>query len=237
MATEDARYRQSSQFRLWSFSPSQLAALREKTNALAQASITERLSSPHASAATSNANTPDPEGTPALPEFLTPAEEALVVTFYTSEVLRAGKHAEMSIEFRATAAVFFRRFYVTNSIMTYPPSDMLLVALFFGIKAEGKFPSITEYAAFPSTPRVGWKTSMLICVAYRFARTFQEQPEKILAGEFLLCQGIRFAFDVKHPFRALSGAIMELRRIGGIEVRDGISFDGAGRFADVSSII
>ncbi|KAL1900368.1 hypothetical protein Cpir12675_000950 [Ceratocystis pirilliformis] len=50
-----------------------------------------------------------------------------------------------------------------------------------------------------------------------FMRRFSEKfpntsPEEIVAGEFLLCQGIRFAFDVRHPFRALEGAILELRR-------------------------
>ena len=156
MATEDARYRQSSQFRLWSFSPIQLATMREKANTLARTSIAERLASSSAtgnnsnsyaataSAPTSHANTPDPDGASALPEFLTPAEEALLVTFYTSELLRAGDHADMSDEIKATAAAFFRRFYVTNSIMTYPPQEMLIVALFFGCKAEGAFPRITE---------------------------------------------------------------------------------------------
>ncbi len=153
MATEDARYRQSSQFQLWSFSPAQLASMREKSNALARASISERLaSSPpasnsaNASAPTSNAPTPDAaaDGTPALPEFLTHSEEAQLVTFYTSELIRAGDHADMSDEIKATAAAFFRRFYITNSIMTYPPQEMLIVALFFGCKAEGAFPRITE---------------------------------------------------------------------------------------------
>lgn len=43
--------------------------------------------------------------------------------------------------------------------------------------------------------------------------------EEILAGEFLLCQGIRFCFDVRHPFRALEGVILELRRLYPDEVR------------------
>ena len=58
----------------------------------------------------------------------------------------------------------------------------------------------------------------------RFAEQFpQTTGEQILAGEFLLCQGLRFAFDVKHPFRALEGAIMELRRYGDIDVRPRIT--------------
>ena len=151
MATEDARYRQSSQYQLWSFSPTQLATMREQTNTAARTRIAERLSSlpwlsNTLSAPTSSANTPDPDGTstPALPEFLTAPDEAQLVTFYTSELMRAGDHAEMSDEIKATAAAFFRRFYVTNSIMTYPPTEMLIVALFFACKAEGTFVSISE---------------------------------------------------------------------------------------------
>ena len=131
--------------------------MREATNAKAQASISERLSerlsstsslptSNNVSAPTSTANTPDPEGTaaPGLPEFLTAAEEAVLVSFWVSELLRAGDHAEFSDDIKATAAILFRRFYITNSIMTYPPQEMLIVALFFGCKAEGAFPRITE---------------------------------------------------------------------------------------------
>ncbi|KAK0619170.1 cyclin-like protein [Immersiella caudata] len=196
MASEDARYRQSSQFRLWSFSPAQLAAAREKANILAQSSIAARLAStPNTSAPTSNANTPDRDGTPSLPEFLTPAEEATMVSFYVSELLRAGDHAEVGEVVKATGAAFFRRFYITNSIMTYPPQEMLIVSLFFACKAEGIFPRIGDFVS-------------------KFGR---DRPDEILAGEYLLCQGIRFAFDVKHPFRALKGASMELRRLGDIE--------------------
>ena len=152
MATEDARFRQSSQFRLWSFSPSQLAELRSKTNSLARASISERLSvSSNGAAANgtpdgSGQNTPLPaageaeeNGSKLLPAFLTPAEEQLLVKHYTIELLRAGRFINDGTEVQATAAAFFRRFYVTNSIMTYPPAEMLKTSLFFGAKAEGVY--------------------------------------------------------------------------------------------------
>jgi cyclin H len=210
-AAEDARYRQSTQYRLWSFSAAQLASTREKTNGLARSSISERLVSNNGSNSnndTSGANTPDPSSNDnsqhqasstsnSLPEFLSPADEAQLLTFYTVELLRAGTFCEIPTDMKATAAVFLRRFYVTNSIMTYPPTEMLKTCLFFGCKAEGWYQSATRFAdKFPNTT-----------------------AEEILAGEFLLCQGLRFAFDVKHPFRALEGAIMELRRYGDLEVR------------------
>ena len=218
MASEDVRYRQSTQYRLWSFSPVQLASTREQTNALARSNISERLlSNPPppslkppigASDPASGANTPDPQAQAqqqqqqqqaepfTLPEFLTPAEELQLLNYYTVELLRAANHFNLRSPMLASAAVFLRRFYVTNSIMTYPPAEMLKTCLFFGCKAEGYYPKNTTFAAqFPKTTGEG-----------------------ILAGEFLLCQGIRFAFDVKHPFRALEGAVLELRRYGDIDV-------------------
>lgn len=224
MATEDERYRQSTQFRLWSFSTAQLADLRAKTNSLAKQNIAERLSSSSAnnasataSANPSGSNTPIPTASqvststaPAdlpdpitsssssnLPEFLTPVEEEQLLRFYTVETLRAAEFCGLPTEIRATAAIFLRRFFLTHSVMTYPPPKMLKTCLFFGAKAENSYPRVNTFAEkFPNTT-----------------------GDEILAGEFLLCQGIRFAFDVRHPFRALEGAIMQLRTMGEFDVR------------------
>lgn len=167
MSSEDARYRQSTQYRLWSFSPAQLASTREKTNALARSNISETLLSKQSSSANVNnpnaaavsapvsgANTPDPQAQQqqqqqqtnnnTLPEFLTPAEELQLLNFYTVDLLRAGNFFNLRTDMRATAAVFLRRFYVTNSIMTYPPTEMLKTCLFFGCKAEGHYPSAAK---------------------------------------------------------------------------------------------
>lgn len=59
-----------------------------------------------------------------------------------------------------------------------------------------------------------------MCHVPRFAEKFPNTTaEEIVAGEFLLCQGLRFAFDVRHPFRGLEGVILELRRLFPDEVR------------------
>ncbi|KAJ4389548.1 hypothetical protein N0V93_007018 [Gnomoniopsis smithogilvyi] len=233
MATEDDRYRTSSQFREWSFTPAQLADTRSKTNSLAKKAISERLSSTSsstsASANPSGANTPIPVVSTAtapadvpndllstasasagaaaagaaagaapsssLPEFLTPAEEEQLLRYYTVETLRAAEFCGLPTEIRATAAIFLRRFYLTHSVMTYPPTKMLKTCVFFGAKAENYYPRVKTIAdKFPKTT-----------------------GEEILAGEFLLCQGIRFAFDVRHPFRALEGAVMQLRSFGDLD--------------------
>ncbi|OTA52443.1 cyclin mcs2 [Hypoxylon sp. EC38] len=184
MATEDARYRQSSQYRLWSFTPSHLAALREKTNTLARTHISNRL----------RASIP-PDPAQSLPEFLTAAEEYKILNHFTVELLRAAPFGNLPTDIQATAAIFLRRFYLTNSVMTYPPHELIKTCLFFGCKAEGYFIRVQKIAdIFPNTT-----------------------SEMILAAEYVLCQGIRFAFDIRHPFRALEGTIMELRRLGGFD--------------------
>ncbi|OAA65623.1 cyclin-like protein [Niveomyces insectorum RCEF 264] len=222
MASEDEIYRQSSQFRLWSFSPAQLANLRTQTNALAQASIAERRRRreeeeegeeederglkikveggedhqhhQHNNGDRGRSQSAAATGTGAAAAdiaYLTPAEERLLLDFYTVELLRAAQFTEQPTDVQATAAVFLRRFYITHSLMTYPPAALFKTALFFGAKAEGYYHKLAAFAdKFPNTTAAD-----------------------IVAGEFLLCQGLRFAFDVKHPFRALEGAIMELRRL------------------------
>jgi cyclin H len=61
----------------------------------------------------------------------------------------------------------------------------------------------------------------MIFPSFRFGKTFgKENPDEILAGEFLLCQGLRFALEVRNPFRALKGAVMELGLLPDIEASD-----------------
>ncbi|KAK5635631.1 hypothetical protein RRF57_011343 [Xylaria bambusicola] len=194
MATEDVRYRQSSQYRLWSFSPSHLQTLREKTTSLAATNISNRL----------RASSPpvDP-----LPDFLTPADEAMLLNFYIVDLLRAAQFLELPSEIQATAAIFFRRFYVTHSLMTYPPRALTMTCIFFACKAEGYFYRIQKFAdKFPGIT-----------------------SEEVLAAEYVLCQGLRFAFDVRHPYRSLEGAMMELRRLGDFDEKRLVRAHGRAR--------
>jgi cyclin H len=61
---------------------------------------------------------------------------------------------------------------------------------------------------------------------YMSLRAFTERipnssTEDIVAPEFLLSQGLRFTFDVRHPFRGLEGGIMELLAIAQGDGRPG----------------
>lgn len=72
--------------------------------------------------------------------------------------------------------------------MTYHPKEMMPSALFLATKTENHYTSLKSFVAkLPKTT-----------------------AEDVIAPEFLLTQGLRFTFDVRHPHRGLEGGFMEL---------------------------
>ncbi len=72
--------------------------------------------------------------------------------------------------------------------MTYHPKEMMPSALFLATKTENNYISLRAFAE--KLPKA--------------------TPEMIIAPEFLLTQGLRFTFDVRHPQHGLEGGFMEL---------------------------
>lgn len=93
---------------------------------------------------------------------------------------------------QATAVQYLRRFYLTNSPMTYHPKTIMSCALFLATKTENYYMSLRQF-----TDKIPGDTT----------------PEEVIAPEFLLMQSLRFTFDVRHPFRGLDGGVMELNAI------------------------
>ncbi|ESZ90240.1 hypothetical protein SBOR_9377 [Sclerotinia borealis F-4128] len=199
MSTEDARYRTSTQYRHWSYTSSALRSLRESTNALAITQVRDAVRRAREARAASSNDSSEAEqsrsASTALPEgeidCLTVDEELKLMDYYCRQTLQLGDHLGVPIEVKATAVQYIRRFYTSHSLMTYSPTTILKTALFFSTKTENHYFRITRFAS-----DIGKTTT-----------------EEILSSEFLLTQGIRFTFDVRHPYRALEGAIMELLSI------------------------
>lgn len=72
--------------------------------------------------------------------------------------------------------------------MTYHPKEMMPSALFLATKTENNHISLRVFAE----------------------KLPKSTTESILAPEFLLTQGLRFSFDVRHPQHGLEGGFMEL---------------------------
>ena len=93
--------------------------------------------------------------------------------------------------FEATAVQFLKRFYLSNSPMTYHPKQMMPCAIFLATKTENHYTPLKDFAEkLPKTT-----------------------GEAVVAPEFLLTQGLRFTFDVRHPHRGLEGGTMELQAL------------------------
>lgn len=76
--------------------------------------------------------------------------------------------------------------------MVYHPKSIMPCALFLATKTDNYYMSLKDFAS--GVPGV-------------------KAPEEVIAPEFTLTQGLRFTFDVRHPFRGLEGGIMELQAI------------------------
>ncbi|KAE8153524.1 cyclin-like protein [Aspergillus avenaceus] len=203
---EDDIYRTSSQFRLWSFTEASLQSLRATTNATAcervRSDIRKSRDAPQ-SASSSAAGTPaanpgsdvdSKAGEGSEDDCLTPAEEHQLVQYFCEQIIKLGEMYKPPLPtiVRATATQYLKRFYLTNSPMTYHPKNIMLCALFLATKTDNYYISLNQFAAgVPNDPK----------------------PDEIIRFEFLIMQSLRFTFDVRHPFRGLEGGIMELSAI------------------------
>ncbi|PGH20366.1 hypothetical protein AJ80_03634 [Polytolypa hystricis UAMH7299] len=206
---EDEIYRTSTQYRLWSFTPASLTSVRENTNAVAaervraairRAREEKRAKDGQQQQAISGSGAPNAgsgggggSGGEKDIECLTVEEELELVRYYCEKLMELADTYQPPIPtaVRATAIQYLRRFYLTNSPMSYHPKSIMSSALFLATKTDNYYMSLRSFVE--KIPN---------CTS-----------EDVLAPEFLLTQGLRFTFDVRHPFPGLEGGIMELNAI------------------------
>lgn len=176
--SEDDIYRASSQFRLWSFSPEQLAAQRRKTHELALARAQQYLSQHNGASAPTQ---------PRTTECLTEAEELRLVQKYCETIRITALSIKWPMHVAITAIQYLKRFYLSNSCMTYPPKEIFKTVMFLASKTEAMHLTLTQ-----------------------FSRTIASEPDAVLAPEYKVMQALRFTLDVRQPSRGLKGTLMEL---------------------------
>ena len=204
---EDDLYRTSTQFRQWSFTAKQLAAQRAKTNLQATERVklnvarqralraqTAELDSTSGNSGIdgSGANTPNAVTSDKDVDCFTVAEELTFLEEFCERTMALGHHCKFSDNAVATAVQFLRRFYLYNSPMTYHAQNISRTAMFLAGKSESEHQSLDHFSTSISSEKT------------------KVTPEQILAPEYLIVQALRFNFDVKHPFRALKGGMLDL---------------------------
>ncbi|KAL9028265.1 MAG: hypothetical protein Q9180_007192 [Flavoplaca navasiana] len=185
--TEDDIYRTSTQYRLWSFTPESLASLRATTNAAAAQSVRAAVRNLQTSAEQKSKDQDGSKESGLEVDCLTIEEEQKIVSFYCLQTIEFVDFCEYPTNVKATAVQYLKRFYLTNSPMTYHPKEIMRTAVYLAMKSEDNFHSVRSFAEKLAVP-----------------------TEDILAPEFLLTQGLRFTFDVRHPFHGLEGGFLEL---------------------------
>ena len=107
---EDERYRTSTQFRFWSFTPSSLHALREATNLNAANRVraaVQRLREARAASSTETSEAENGRATSAVPEgevdCLTVDEELKLVAFYCRQTIQLGDHLKVPTDVKVSA--------------------------------------------------------------------------------------------------------------------------------------
>jgi cyclin H len=110
--SEDERYRTSSQYRDWSFTPTALLDLRTITNQNAALRVREAVQRVREARALSSGNTSETENgraNSAVPEgeidCLTVEEELKLVTFYCRQTIQLGDHLKLPTEVKVSHAV------------------------------------------------------------------------------------------------------------------------------------
>lgn len=204
---ENDLYRTSTQFRQWSFTPEQLAAQRAKTNLQATERVKLNVARQRAHRAHntdfdsasgnsgidgSGANTPNAVSSDKDVDCFTVSEELVFLEEFCERTMALGHHCKFSDNAVATAVQFLRRFYLYNSPMTYHAQNISRTTMFLAGKSESEHQSLENFASDISSERT------------------KVTPEQILAPEYLIVQALRFNFDIRHPFRALKGGMLDL---------------------------
>lgn len=203
---EDDIYRSSTQYKLWSFTLESLSSLRKTTNTLAANGVREAVHQQKRKSAGAG-NIED-----VSIDCLTVEEEQKLVGFYCVKAMQLADFCDFPTNVKvrplptrpfldpltdtlravqATAVQYLKRFYLSNSPMTYHPKEIMRSAVFLSTKTENHYTPLRSFVA----------------------KLRKTTADDILAPEFLLTQGLRFTFDVRHPHRALEGGFMELLAI------------------------
>lgn len=174
-----------------------------------------KLPEPALSTASSSSSTPAP---PAIQDlstvpYLEPADELLLIRYYSSTIPRtcAGFGFPEAIE--ATATSYFKRFYLWNTTMDYHPRKVMCVALnasrHLRVQLSADANSTTRR---PTCLFLALKTENTTIPLGDFVKRFSKLSEDdLLALEFTLAQSLKFEFTVWHAHKALRGFLLDFQ--------------------------
>ncbi|KAI5953004.1 hypothetical protein CANMA_005029 [Candida margitis] len=192
--SNDDLYRNSTQYEIWSFTQDELAKAKANANESGVNAARERFEqaynkakSEHPDAFTKFAQELNED----MISLLTLDEESAYLEFYIQNITTTCNFFKMPTQVRLTAASFFKKFYLVNSVMHYHPKNILYTCIFLAAKSENYFISIESYVK-----------------ALKGV-----QSSDILDLEFKVLQSLKFTLLVHHPFRPLYGFFLDFQAV------------------------
>ncbi|ODQ79991.1 hypothetical protein BABINDRAFT_36796 [Babjeviella inositovora NRRL Y-12698] len=179
----DDLYRQSTQFRYWSYRKQDLDKLRVQINDVGAEMTAQNIANALKSEEFKE------QYVPGSIEPLTPDEENAIVTFYARKIPNTGQFFQMNSQIKATGIAFFRRFYLVNSVMEFHPKLILHTCLYLASKSENHFISINSYSK----------------------RIPKSTPESLLRFEFDITTALQFSLMCHHPYKAMYGFYLDIQ--------------------------
>lgn len=137
-----------------------------------------------------------------VPDRLTVEEELSLQRNFLSQIIRIATHTQafgnLPPEVAATAAIFFKRYYLNTSLMEKDPRVLLATCVYLALKAE----DIREFE------NIGFFIEKLRKIDARsFAEDKGFEDTQFQQNELLLLAGVKFHLAIHHPFRCLRGCI------------------------------
>lgn len=192
--SNDDLYRNSTQYGIWSFTQDELAKAKANANQLGVIAARERFQKAYNKAKNENSDSFEKfpqELNEDMISLLTLEEESTYLEFYIQNITTTCNFFKMPTQVRLTAASFFKKFYLVNSVMHYHPKNILYTCIFLAAKSENYFISIESYVK-----------------ALKGVQT-----KDILDLEFIVLQSLKFTLLVHHPFRPLYGFFLDFQAI------------------------
>ncbi|XP_030049224.1 cyclin-H [Microcaecilia unicolor] len=134
---------------------------------------------------------------PADVSLLEPHEELMICRYYEKKLLEfcSAFKPTMPRSVMGTACMYFKRFYLNNSVMEYHPRIIMLTCVFLACKVDEFNVSSIQFVGNLREVPLGQEKAL----------------EQILEYELLLIQQLNFHLVVHNPYRPFEGFLIDLK--------------------------
>ncbi|XP_069746598.1 cyclin-H isoform X2 [Narcine bancroftii] len=129
--------------------------------------------------------------------LLEPHEEKVLCKYYEKRLLDfcSAFKPTMPKSVMGTASMYFKRFYLNNSLMEYHPRTIMLTSVYLACKVD-------EFNV---------SSSQFVANLWESAAAQEKALEQILEYELLLIQQLNFHLIIHNPFRPFEGFLIDLK--------------------------